>query len=393
MCADACDAAGLEVPPLPERTQDELSAFLPPEASVANPVDMIATASADQYGRGIAALAACDEIDAVIVIFVRPLLIRAEDVAGAIGEAVEGLSRELPVLAVFMSAEPTPPLGQGPPIPRFRYPEDAARALARAAQYSEWRRRPDEKASALEGGRQEEAAAVIAEALADGPGWLSFDRVARLLDCYEIPAARWRLASSPAEVEEAARDLGGPVVVKAIGGELVHKTEAGAVRLGLESAIAARNAAADVDRSLSEAGIGREGFLVQSMVARGAEMLIGVVGDPVFGPVVACGAGGVYAELLKDVTVRLAPLSDRDASEMIRSLRTFPLLTGYRGAPAANLEALEELLLRVSALVDSHREVAELDLNPVLAGPDRAVVVDARVRIESATPEPPWPRA
>jgi acetyl coenzyme A synthetase (ADP forming)-like protein len=394
MCADACEGAGLEVPPLPDQTREELAGFLAPEASLANPVDMIATASADQYGRGIVTLAACGEIDALIVIFVRPLLTRAEDVAGAIGTAVEGLSRELPVLAVFMSGDHDLALGGGAlQVPRFQYPEDAASALGRAALYSEWRRMPGDKVPVFDDVRQEEAAAQIAAGLGRGPGWLRFDRAARLLDCYRIPVAGWGIASSPAEVEEIARELGGTVVVKAIGDELLHKTEAGAVRLGLESPVAARTASAEMDRSLSHADIEREGFLVQTMVHQGVEMLIGVVGDPVFGPVVACGAGGVQAELLKDVNVRLTPLSYPDAREMIRSLRTFPLLTGYRGAPKANLEALEGLLLRIGALVENHREVAELDLNPVIAGPESATVVDVRVRIESPTPRPPWPSA
>jgi acyl-CoA synthetase (NDP forming) len=375
--------------------QRELSGFLPPEASVVNPVDMIATASAEQYGRAIGALGTCEDVDALIVIFVRPLLTRAEDVAGAIGGAVDALSRQLPVLAVFMSAEaPLAPGREGGlSVPRFQYPEDAASALARAALYAEWRRRPVETARELEVLRKEEAAAVIAEVLAAGGGWLELDPLARLLDCYSIPMAASRVAASPAEVGQAARELGGRVAVKALGGELLHKTELGAVRVGLASPLEAEGAAVEIDAALEAAGRGRDAFLVQGMIESGVEMLIGVVGDPVFGAVVACGAGGVQAELLKDVNVRLTPLSDRDAEEMIHSLRTFPLLTGYRGAPKANLEALEELLLRISALVENHREVAELDLNPVIAGPDGAVVVDARVRIEPATPEPPWPRA
>jgi acetate---CoA ligase (ADP-forming) len=395
MCADACEAAGLEVPPLPDDVQRELSGFLAPEASVVNPVDMIATASADQYGRGIAALAGCGAVDALIVIFVRPLLTRAKDVAGAISGAVEGLSRELPVLAVFMSAERelTPGREGGLPVPRFQYPEDAARAMARAALHAEWRRTPVETAPEPDDLRKEEAAAVIAEALAAGPGWLELTRVARLLDCYRIPMAAWRVAASPAEVGAAAQELGGHVAVKAMGRELVHKTELGAVRLGLASPAEAERAGAEIDAALGSAGRAREAFLVQKMIESGVEMLIGVVGDPVFGPVVACGAGGVQAELLKDVAVRLTPLSDHDPGEMVRSLRTFPLLTGYRGAPEADLNALEDLLLRVSALVESHREVAELDLNPVLARPDGAMVVDARVRIASAPPQAPWPSA
>jgi acetate---CoA ligase (ADP-forming) len=133
-----------------------------------------------------------------------------------------------------------------------------------------------------------------------------------------------------------------------------------------------------------------DGFLVQRQVPDGVEMLVGVVNDPLFGPVVACGAGGVAAELLKDVEVRLTPLTDRDAGEMLRELRTFPLLEGYRGSPAANIDSLEELILRVSALVDTHPELVEMDCNPVMATPEGAVIVDARVRVQPAPPKRPW---
>jgi acetate---CoA ligase (ADP-forming) len=395
MCADACEAAGLEVPQLPDDVRRALTGFLAPEASTMNPVDMIATASPEQYGRTLEALARYEVLDALIVIFVRPLLTRAVDVAGAIGRAAAGLDRQIPVLAVFMSAdrESSPGSEREIRVPRFQYPEDAARALSRAASYAEWRRTPGEPASDLDGLRREEAAAVIAEGLEDGPGWLGHESLTRLLDCYGIGVAPWRVAGSPAEVGAAARELGGRVAVKALGRELLHKTELGAVRVGLGSALEAEGAAVEIDSALETGGRTRDAFLVQAMVESGVEMLIGVVGDPVFGPVIACGAGGVQAELIKDVTVRLTPLSSSDAGEMIRSLRTFPLLTGYRGAPNADLEALEELLLRISALVENHREVAELDLNPVIAGPEGAVVVDARLRIESAAPAPPWPSA
>ncbi len=395
MCADACEAQALEVPELPEEVRAELAAFLAPEASVVNPVDMIATANADQYRRAIETIARSEAADALIVIFVRPLLTRAEDVAGAISGAVERLPHELPVLAVFMSSqrELTPGRQGGLPVPRFQYPEEAATALARASRYAEWRGRPIEPSPVPEGVRPEEAAAVLAEALEEEPGWLGFTRLARLLDCYGIPIVPWRLAATASEVGDAAQQLGGAVALKATGPEIVHKSELGAVRVGLDTPTLARGAATEIDDALAAAGVEREAFVVQSMVETGIEVLVGVVGDPVFGPVLACGAGGVQAELLKDVAVRLTPLAARDAGEMVRSLRTFPMLTGYRGAPPADLEALEGLLIRVSALVESHREVAELDLNPVMAGPDGALVVDARIRIESARPEAPWPSA
>ena len=146
-----------------------------------------------------------------------------------------------------------------------------------------------------------------------------------------------------------------------------------------------------MDEALSGAGVERQSFIVQSMVEVGTELLVGVVSDPVFGPVLACGAGGTQAELLKDVTVRICPLTAHEADEMIRSLAIYPLLTGFRGAPEADLESLQGLLLRIGAMVDAHHEIVELDLNPVMAGPKGAVAVDARIRVEAAAPPRPWP--
>jgi acyl-CoA synthetase (NDP forming) len=183
--------------------------------------------------------------------------------------------------------------------------------------------------------------------------------------------------------------MGGRVALKAIAEGLLHRTEAGAVRLDLGGGAAVRRAAGEMTARLRSGGLEPAGFIVQRMAPAGVEMLVGVVHDSHFGPVVACGAGGIQAELLKDVSVRITPLSDRDATGMIRSLQTFPLLDGFRGAPPARVEALEDVLLRVSALVEDHPELAEMDLNPVLVGPEGAVVVDARARI--AEPEAPRP--
>ena len=393
MCADACEAAGLEVPAVPASVQEELSGFLAPEASLGNPVDMIATATADHYRRSISVLAGWDGIDALIVIFVRPLLTKAEDVAQEIRRALQERPRELPVQAVFMSARDHASIVQAGGVPAYMYPEDAARALARVARHAAWRRRPLEEPFSLAGAREDEAAAVIADALRSGPGWLDFESVAALLDCYGIAVAEWQFAEDPVAAGRIAVELGGEVVLKAVAPELVHKTEAGAVETGLTGEREVTGAAALMDAELAQAGRQRERFLVQRMIQQGVEMLVGVVTDAVFGPVVACGAGGVQTEIMRDVAVRLAPLSPREAGEMIRSLAIFPLLTGYRGSPAADLSSLEQLVLGVSALVDAHHEVAELDLNPVIAGPHGAIVVDARVRIETAAPVRPWPAA
>ncbi|HZA83956.1 MAG TPA: acetate--CoA ligase family protein, partial [Actinomycetes bacterium] len=281
--------------------------------------------------------------------------------------------------------------GAGPRLPRYRFPEDAAHALVRAVDYGSWRRRPEGQIPGVSEARREEAAALLAAALADGPSprWLAPDLVARLLACYGIPMAAWRLAKSPREAAVAAVALGGPVALKAVAPRLVHRTEAHAIRLSLSGADQVRTAAAEMAEAVAIEGYTVDGFLVQHMVEGGVELLVGVVHDASFGPVIACGAGGTAVELLTDVAVRITPLTDLDAAEMVRSLKTFPLLEGYRGVPKVDVAALEDLLLRVSAMVEAHPEIAELDCNPVKVLPDGVVVVDARVRIEAASPPPP----
>ena len=215
----------------------------------------------------------------------------------------------------------------------------------------------------------------------------------RLLGCYGIPVAEWAFAADPVSAGHVADRLGGHVALKAMGPRILHKSELGAVRTGLEGGAEVSWAAVEMDEALSRAGVEREAFVVQSMVQGGVELIVGVVGDALFGPVVACGAGGVQAELLNDVAARISPLSPEDASEMLRSLASYPLLQGYRDTPQTDVAAVEEVLLRISAMVEAHREIAELDLNPVVAKPDGATVVDARIRVEVAPPRRPWPSA
>jgi acetyl coenzyme A synthetase (ADP forming)-like protein len=393
MCADACEAAGLEIPPTPDGLQEELRGFLAPEAGLGNPVDMIATATADQYRRTIEAMASWEGVDALIVIFVRPLLTKAEDVAAAVRDATRELPRELPVQAVFMTERDHAAMTRGGDIPTYLYPEDAARALARVMRHVSWRERPQAEPAAFADVRADEAAAIIADALGRGGGWLAAPDVMRLMDSHGIAVAEWESAEDPVAAGHVADRMGGRVALKAVGAKLLHKSELGAVRTGLEGGAEVSWAAVEMDEALAREGAERESFIVQSMVGPGVEMIIGVVGDALFGPVIACGAGGVQAELLKDVSARITPLSREDASGMVRSLATYPLLTGYRGTEPADVDALEEVILRVSAMVEAHKEIAELDLNPVVATPDGAVAVDARVRLEVAPPPRPWPSA
>lgn len=391
LCADACEANGLVVPRLPDAVRDDLAAFLPVAGSTSNPVDMLAAATGEDYSRAIAALVSCPDIDALIVIFTPPLVTRAADVVRAIQRAARNLPRPVPLLSVFMSKQTGPRVisSGGVGVPHYPFPEEAARALSLAARYGAWRAIPEEPPANLDGIDRDKATAVIAAALAGDPGWMAPEAVMELLSCYRIPMVDTRLVGSPREAGREARRLGSPVALKAIVPGLLHKSDAGAVALDLKGARAVERAATEMAAHLEQSGHRITGYQVQPIAAAGVEMLVGVVQDQHFGPVLACGAGGTATELLRDVEVRITPITRGEASRMVRSLKTFPRLDGYRGAPKADVGALEDVLLRVSALVEAHPEIAEMDLNPVIVHPVGAVVVDARIRLVRAASPPP----
>jgi acetyl coenzyme A synthetase (ADP forming)-like protein len=380
LCADTCEANGLVLPPLTEETVGALRAFLPVEASTGNPVDMIASATGEDYERALIAVADDPNVDVAIVIYIPPLEQQAADVARGIGQAIGKLDGRTPVLTSFMSGGEVPldPVTGRRLFTSFAFPEQAAIAAAGAVEYGRWRDRPPGPVPRFADVRSDEADAILASALSRGEGWLQPEEVDALLACYGIPMAASRVAFTPEEAGARAAELGVPVAVKAVGP--LHKTDVGGVRLGLEGEEAVSAAATEMQERLRALGEPLKGFAVQEMV-EGVEMLVGVTHDDVFGPIVACGAGGTIAELLKDVAVRVAPVTDTAAREMVLSLTTYPLLDGYRGAPRADVPALEEVILRVSALASDHEAIREMDCNPVMVGQTRAVVVDSRVRV------------
>jgi acetyl coenzyme A synthetase (ADP forming)-like protein len=390
MCADACQAEGVTVPELSPAIRSRLAEFLPAPASLGNPVDMLASATAEDYVLTMRALIDDDACDAILAIFVPPLVTEAVDVAVAMRRVAETESG-VPIAAVFMTSEgPPPELGSGSiRVPGYEFPENAARAVALAASYGRWRKRPERTVGVLEGIDVDRALAIISRELARGSQWLPPAAIADLLACYRLPMVPTRVVRDAAEAVTAAAEFGGPVALKAVASGLVHKTDVGGVRLGREGAEAVGDAAAGIEAAVTHAGLKLEGLVVQPMVPAGVELIVGVVHDPSFGPVLACGAGGTAAELIKDVAVRITPVGERDAYEMLRELRTFPLLDGYRGAARSDLTAIEDVILRISALVEAHPEIAELDLNPVVASPDGATILDARIRVEAPAPPPP----
>lgn len=383
LAADACEAGGLQLPTLGDATREALRAFLPAAASVGNPVDMIASASADDYGRAMGIILADEAVDSLLVIFIPPLVTATDDVARAIVNARRSAPGKT-VLASFMSARGAP--AALAPVPCYVFPESAATALARATKYGAWRRTPAGDPVHFADARPDEARSVVREALARGGGWLTPIEAQRVLDAYAIPVARAAMAASEDESVACARAVGLPVAMKAVGPTIVHKTEEAGVRLDLGDEAAVRGAYRDLAGRL---GPRLTGVLVQKMVRGGVEMMIGAVHEPTFGPVIACGTGGVLVDVLSDTSFRLPPLTDADAAAMVDELKGAVLLRGYRGAPPADQAALRDVLLRASALIDACPEIQEMDLNPVKVLDHGVRVVDVRMRVDRPASGPP----
>ena len=394
LCADSCDFRGLRVPEPPDEVKAAFAGLVPSTGIVQNPVILLSQSGADEYRRAVGIMAASTAYDAVIVIYAPQVGTNAADVAGGIRQAAANLARPVPILAVFMSAPEGASLlhGEGSRIPTYPFPEDAARALGHAHRYVAWRNTPWEPAPELPGIDPHRAAAVISATLAQGPGWLPHAAVNALLACYGLSPAESLLVATPHEAGDAAKKLGGRVALKGMAAGLVRKSDAGAVRLDLEGSHDVEAAAKEISQHLEALGQKVLAFTVQRMAPAGVEMLVGVVQDRHFGPVVAVGAAGRAMELVKDAQVRLTPLGRNDAATMIRSLTTYSLLDGYRGAAPVKVAALEEVLMRVAAMADAHAEIADVDFNPVIVHPEGAVIVDARIRVEAPAPAAPAAR-
>jgi acetyl coenzyme A synthetase (ADP forming)-like protein len=416
LAADACESNGLDVPALSDDTRDQLRTFLPPEAGINNPVDMIASASAEGYGRAIRVLGNAPEVDTVFVIFIPAGTTDSAEVASALAEARRDIPDDVTVLSVFMSARGVPDELSEARIPSFAFPEDAARALGRVVRYAGWRARPlgavvrphdtdaDRARSIVDAALRDSAepassgstrligrahASTVAEATpSEGrSAWLTAAQAEDVLAAYGVPLARSRVVATPDEGAAAQAEFGTPVAAKAAAP--IHKTDVGGIRLGLDTPEQVAGAIGEIRDALIAADLEQhaDAFLIQEMITDGIEMVVGVSSDPSFGPIVMTGMGGTLVEMLKDVSVRITPLTDVDVDDMLDQLRMKPLLTGYRGSEPADVTALKDLLHRINALVEDVPEVVELDLNPVFVRPDGQGVVAVDVRLRVATVE------
>ncbi|HYX85705.1 MAG TPA: GNAT family N-acetyltransferase [Gaiellales bacterium] len=368
LCGDACAEAGFELAALSDQTRAHLSALVPAEATVLNPVDLLGSATAETFAAAAPLVLADADVDALIVLAAPTAVVSTEAAAQAISAVWERASRDKPVLMVTPGGEPA----HGP-VPCYRYPEAAVRALRKATDRATWLRRPHGRFRQIPSDRAEAHAVIDAALAAPDQPWLPADAARRLLSAYGIPHVAQRVVTNTADAVDAARRLGYPLAVKG-GSPGAHKTDVGAVVLGVadEAALTA---------ALDQVG---PAAVLQPMVEGGVELLAGAVQDPVFGPVVAFGPGGIWTEVIGGATVAAAPMTDVDAEELVTSGKAGALISGFRGYPPADVPALVDLVLRVAALAEDFPEVAELDLNPVMALGNDCVAVDGRIRIARA---------
>jgi len=392
LCTDACEAGGLSVPELSKPTTAALSAFLPPAASVKNPVDLIASAAPDHYTQTITSLLAAKEVDALIVLY---MSVTVGDAAGIANGILRGISTarrsgstDIPIYICWMAEGDLERTfhAAGETIPTFSLPEHPAVVLGKAARYEAWRTEPPGMIPDFDDMDIGAARAICARALSqEGPGWLTVEDTRALLACAKLPVAQGGVAKTADQAAALAHNVGFPVAVKLASHQILHKTEMGGVHLNLADEQAVRAAFESIGARLAEENKldAMEGVLIQPMLSGGVEVMVGVTHDPLFGPLIAFGLGGIHVEILGDVRFRITPLTDRDAAQLVREIKGYRLLQGYRGHPAADVEAIEEVLLRLSRLVEDIPEISELDLNPIFALPpgQGCRIVDARIRL------------
>jgi acetyl coenzyme A synthetase (ADP forming)-like protein len=392
LAADACENHGLVLPEFSPEIRKEISAISKRDIGIHNPLDLTGGATEEEYEGVLKLLARDKDTDAVIIIFVPPVVVPPKAMEDSIRRVAPLFMRQRkPLLACFMGQKgfKAKLAYREKFVPSYPFPEDAVSALARAVEYSEWLRRPKGTIPRIHGIKREKARKTIEKAItrsAQRPLWLSAQEIADLLSCYGVCFAETIMSEAAAEAAAAGSRVGFPVAVKLASSSITHKTDVGGVKLNLTSESEVEKAFNDINARLAE--INREdemeGVTVQRMVTGGTEAIVGMTEDPSFGPLIMFGLGGIYAELMKDVAVRLHPLTDSDAKELVSSIKMRKLFEGFRGSPPADTAAVEDLLLRLSAMIEDTPQIAELDFNPVKVMPrgEGYWVVDARIMVK-----------
>jgi len=394
LTAEACKARGLEIPALSPNTTKQLKSLLSPRANISNPIDMSPEFTIPQYRDALKLLLADENVDIVVVIFIPPILKLSEEFAAIIRE-VAPLFRERgkPLVTSFLGLRGARiELGSNDKrfVPSFAFPESTAGALSRALEFSQRLKKPTGKIPEFPDINKEKAESIIQSALEKSGKdqvWLDAESILGLLECYGIKFVTLKLAKTPAEAAAAAEEVCFPVAVKILSSSISQKTDVEGVILDCRSRGEVEKAFVRISDNLQRIGKPEDmqGVIIQKMVQGGIEVIVGVTQHPAFGPLIMFGLGGVYAELFKDVTFNIHPLTDLDAHDMVRAVKAYQLLEGWRGSKRADIPSIEDLLLRISALVENHPQVLEMDLNPVkvLSDGNGYLVVDGRILVST----------
>ena len=386
MATDNCIRHGLELAKLDQKSKSIMLSELPPTVSVANPIDLIGDADESRYRLAMQAALNDDNVDGVIVICVPQMLTNLEATSKVIAQQARFSSK--PVFSVYMATgeiEESLKILEDAQIPNYRFPEDAARALGAMARYVQWRKRPRTEVKHFEDVQPEKVREILTKAKAEGRKFLPEPEANAVLRAYGLPMLRSRMVKDETEAVAAARDIGFPVVLKIVSPDIVHKVDVGGVKLNLESEADVKEAYAELIHQVksAKAGVQIWGVLVQEMVRGGKETILGMKRDAQFGALLMFGLGGIYVEVLRDVTFRIAPIRELGARHMIENIKSIKLLKGYRGEPPSDIDAIAQALLRLSQLVTDFPEIEEMDINPLIVLPagSGARVVDARILI------------
>ncbi len=385
MATDSVIEYGMRMAELSDATKETLRSFLPAAASVKNPVDMIASAPLEHYRRTLETVLADDGVDMVISIYLPFLGLKDTDVAQTIMQ-IKAAHPEKPVVGVFMTKnEFFSTISEGEvTVPFFMYAEEAVDGLARLNAQRKWMERPVGQTPVFDVDKTR-VQGIFDAVKAEGRTELTTRESLDVLEAYGVRVCRARFAKGEEEAVAAAREVGFPVVMKMTSKSTSHKTDVGGVRVNIGSEEKLRAEYRDLVAKLTERGLadGLEGVIIQEMVKSSRELVCGVAADPQYGPMIMFGTGGVFVEVMKDVGFALAPLTDADAHDLVRSVKAFKLLEGARGTKPADIARVEETLLRLSQLVTDFASVCELDINPLMISDatGEAIAVDGRIKI------------
>ena len=389
LATDMTMSSGLELSSFTEKTVQTLARQLPTTANLHNPVDVIGDATADRYEAALETVIADPGVDGVLVVLTPQSMTNSFGTAEAIVKIARGSSK--PILSSFMgivdvSAGVDYLQQHGYPV--YRFPENAARAFSVLYQYASWLDRPEMEEFDLKHDSQR-ARSIVQGCLAEGKTYLGELEGLALLDCYGFNTLPTQLAKNADEAVAIADRVGYPVVLKIVSPQIIHKSDAGGVRIKLGDSSAVASAFGEIVANARKYDANAEirGCLVQKMAPAGQEVILGMSRYPVFGPLLMCGLGGIFVEVFQDVAFRLAPVQRIDAHEMIRQIKGFKLLSGFRGQPVADVTSIEKLIVGMSAMVTDNPEISELDVNPLLVHEEGqgATVADCRILLTAAS--------